>query len=280
MKWTRKAALIAGLALITTTNLVALGGAAYNRSGEPDSTLSVTQRELRPSYAGVGRKENSGLTLHLRWRVLQQTEIRSVYAFDGEGGGAPAWLDAAKMAELGFDQKITVHRSGSDAEWRHERQLPRDALVVLELDGPVYQQALERARHAATEVESKNERGTGKKDAQEIIDREERWSSRLFAVDAGLDRDALRAKYPDRQKYAIVRGQVRPAWQPSGKVGGGTLYDLSAEAINVPLEMRGAFEGVLPASYQRSEDDKGRHFEARVAFGQRLEPWLIAATRR
>ncbi len=279
MKWTRKTALIAGLALITTTNLVALGGAAYNRSGEPDSVLSVTQRELRPSYAGVGRKENSGLTLHLRWRVLPQAEITSVYAFDGEGGGAPAWLDAAKMAELGFEQKTTTHRSGAEADWRRERQLPRDVLVVLELDGPVYQQALERARQAAKEVELKNDRGEGKKDAQEIIDREERASSRLFAVDAGREREALRAKYPDRQKYAIVRGQVRPAWEASGKVGGGMLYDLSAEAINVPLETRGAFEGVSPPSYQRSKDE-GRHFEAKVAFGQRLEPWLIAAAQK
>lgn len=276
MKWTRKSALIAGLALITTTNLVALGGAAYNRSGEPDSVFSVTQRELRPPFEGIHRSENSGLTLHLRWRVPLQTEIRSVYAFDGEGGGAPTWLDAAKMAELGFDQKTAVHRSGADADWRRERQLPRDVLVVLEMDGPVYQQALERARQAAKQVESKNERGEGKKDAQEIIDREERGSSRLFAVDAGLDREALRAKYPDRKTYAIVRGQVRPAWEPSGKVGG-ALYDLSAAAINVPVEMRGAFEGVLPLSYQRSKDE-GRHFEAQVAFGQRLEPWLVAAT--
>jgi len=278
MKWTSKTALIAGLALITTTNLVALGGAAYNRSGEPDSSLSVTQRELQPDHIGVYRKENSGLTLHLRWRVLQQAEIRSVYAFDGAGGGAPAWLDAAKMAELGFDRKIMVNRSAADAQWRHERQLPRDVLVVLELNGPVYQQALERARRAATEVESKNERGEGKKNAQEIIDRAERRSSRLFAVDAGLDRDALRAKYPDRQTYAIVRGQVRPAWEPSGKISG-TLYDLSAAAINVPLEMRAAFDGALPPSYQRSMDE-GPHFEAKVAFGQRLEPWLISATRK
>ncbi|HEX5685439.1 MAG TPA: DUF4824 family protein [Ideonella sp.] len=280
MKWTHQTALIAGLALITTTNLVALGGAAYNRSGEPDSVLNVSQRELRPSYAGAGGKENSGLTLQLRWRVLPQAEIRSVYAFDGEGGGAPAWLDVAKMAELGFELKTTIAASGADAARRHDRQLPRDVLVVLELDGPVYQQARERASTAAKEVEAKNERGDGKKDAQEIIDREERWSSRLFAVDVGLDRAALRAKYPDRTKYAIVRGQVRPAWEPSGKAGGGTINNLSAETINVPLQMRGAFEGVLPVSYRPPGDDEGRRFDARLAFGQRLEPWLLSATRQ
>lgn len=278
MKWTRQTALIAGLALVTTTNLVALGGAAYNRSGEPDSTLAVTQRELQLPYEGFRRSENSGLTMHLRWRVLQTTEIKSVFAFDGEGGGSPAWLDAAKMAELGFDQKPPVNRAGTDADWRHQRQLPKDVLVVLEMDGPVYQQALEHARHAAKEVELKNERGEGRKDAQEIIDNEEHRRSRLFAVDAGRDREALRAKYPDRQKYAIVRGQVRPTWEASGKVSG-SLYDLSAEAINVPLELRGAFEGVSPPSYQRTKDE-GRHFEAQVAFGQRLEPWLVAATQK
>ena len=34
--------------------------------------------------------------------------------------------------------------------------------------------------------------------------------SRLFIVDAGLDRTRLRQRYPDRAHYAIVHGTIRP----------------------------------------------------------------------
>ena len=279
MKWTRQSALIAGLALIGMTNLAALGGAAYNRSGEPDSVLSLTQRELRPAYATVHRKnENSGMTLPLRWRVLPSPKARKAYGLDGEGGGAPDWLDAGKMASLGF-QPMASNRTDTDEVFGYRRQLTREVFLVLEFDGPTYQRACEDARDMAQQVENKNERGDGRKDAQAILDQEERYSSRLFAVDAGLDREALRAKYPDRRMYAIVRGQVAPTWGPSAWSGEGAITRLSTDDINVPLEMRVALEGVRPKSYRQERDD-GSQFAAEVAFGQRLEPWLISVTRQ
>jgi hypothetical protein len=277
MKWTRRTALMAGLALIVTVNLVALGGALYNRSGEPESVLSLTERELRPPYTGGRGSENSGLTLQLRWRVLQEGEIKSYYAYEGEGGGVPAWLDDAKMAALGFQPLPATSEPGAGTGRRHP--LPRDVLLVLELNGPTHERALERARQAAKLVEAKNERGEGRKDAREILDREERLNSRLFAIDAGLDREALRAKYPDRQKYAIVRGRVRQDWWSRAQEGGGRIDDLSADQINVPLEMRAAFEGVSRAGRRPANDDDRLPFEARVAFGQRLEPWIVSAAR-
>ena len=63
MNWSRRHTLIAGLALVAVTNGVALGGAAWNRSGTPDSVLALTQRELEPPYMFKGAQENSGLTL-------------------------------------------------------------------------------------------------------------------------------------------------------------------------------------------------------------------------
>lgn len=273
MKWTHRSALLAGLALLATTNLVALGGAAYNRSGEPDSVLSVSQRELRPSYSGVREKENSGLSLQLRWRVLEQDESSRYSIYGREGGGAPAWLDDAKMASLGFEPLPAASQPGADVRRRHP--LPRDVLVVLEFDGPARQQALDRARGAARKVEEKNERGEGKKDAEEIVFWEERLSSRLFAVDAGLDPAALRAKYPDRQKYVIVRGRVRQDWWGRATAGG-RIDRLLADEINVPLELRAAFDGIRPDRDAQPEGE-ARTVQARLAFGQRLEPWLVEA---
>lgn len=280
MRRTRRYTLIAGLALVGLTNAVLLGGVAYNRSGEPDSSLRLTERELRPPYEWANRKENSGLELRLHWRVLQADDPNArLHRVATEGGGTPAWLDESKMASLGFDMARSTQRIEQNEDSAFERQLPRDVLVVLELEGPTYRMALERAADATKEAETTNEHGTGKKAAVELMDRETHRSSRLFAVDAGLDRAALRRRYPDRAQYAIVRGQVRPArlehsnWQPAG-----VITDLGATAINVPLAMHDAFKWVAPNS-AAIPTEGGTHIDARLAIGQRLEPWLISAAR-
>jgi hypothetical protein len=270
----RRTALIAGLALIVITNVVALGGAAYNRSGEPDSTLRLSERELRRPYAHAGNNENSGLTLELRWRVAQEAGVGvKGNRFDFEGGGVPAWLDLRKMASLGFDTRP----SAQGPVGTYHRQLPRDVLVVLELDGPAFAEAHARALQGAKDVEARNERGGGKKAADDIIEREAR-SSRLFAVDAGLDHTALRNRYPDRGRYAIVRGQVRPTGMQGNTAGAGYIDNLNAQSVNVPLAWRGALEGVQPETYGLPLREV-KHFDATLAFGQRLEPWLVSVVR-
>jgi len=280
MKWTRRTASAAGLVLILATNVVALAGAVCNRGGEPDSTLDLTQRELRLPGMWTGRRENSGLALRLRWRVLPAEVLHAdFYRFGGESAGAPAWLDSSKMASLGFDTKPSAGGASLDRTPERRTQLPRDVFIVLELDGSAYRQALDRAVKAAKEVEAMNARGEGTKDAQAIIERETHQNSRLFAVDAALDPEALRARYPDRTRFAIVRGQVRPAWSPAAAPSGGMIERVNAESLNVPLELRTVFAGVEPVLDGGTSRHAGR-FDARVAFGRRLEPWLVSAVRR
>jgi len=63
MTWSRKHTLIIGIALMALTNAVALIGVAYNRSGEPESELRLTQRELAaPYWRGIDR-ESGGIEL-------------------------------------------------------------------------------------------------------------------------------------------------------------------------------------------------------------------------
>ena len=103
MKKLHRYTLTAGLALIAITNAIALGGAAYNRSGQPDSSLALSDRELQVPYAAWSESENSGLSLRLNWRVLPvPAPGDSVYGYFGGRGSTPAWLDAQKMASLGF----------------------------------------------------------------------------------------------------------------------------------------------------------------------------------
>lgn len=273
--WTRRHTLIAGLALILLTNAVALLGVYRNRSGEPESMLTLTQRELQQPYGWGMYRENSGVSLRINWRV-PSAERNWNYSYSG---GNPPWLDQDKMASLGFD--VSPSKDTQDKFRWASRQLAKEVLLVLELDGPAYQQALQRAQQYAAEQDAKlaalpddKAMQNNAKSAHEEARREEQDNSRLFAIDAGLDLNELRAQYPDRNRYAIVRAQVRP-WSigAQGKIAG-YINGISIAEINVPHEYHAAFDiRVRPAIGQAAGR---RMFEASVAFGRRLEPWLVS----
>ena len=282
LNWSRGHTLAAGIALIALTNAIALGGVAWNRSGAPESVLKLTQRELWEPYGyGFGREEG-GLQLNLRWRALPRDPDVVLY---GEFQGAPEWLDEAKLRELGFD--VSPPPATRRASLRYDRQLPREALVVLEIDGPSYQKALERARERAAkeaakgEVTGKKGPGTPAEQARLFFQNEQTANSRLFAVDAGRDAQRLRAKYPDRARYAIVQGKVRASYQfGRGKEARWTGYvaDIQNGQINVPLEFRKVIESAQIPRRPGPAVQGAPPFEVTVAFGKRFEPWIVAAS--
>jgi hypothetical protein len=278
LTWSRGRTLGAGFALIALTNAIALGGVAYNRSGEPESVLKLTQRELwEPHGLGLDR-DGGGPQLSVSWRVLAADPDVASYA---EFRGAPEWLDEAKLVELGFD--ISPPPAARGAAWRYDRQLPKEALVVLELDGPAYQKALERARERAAKAAAgaaKSGPGSPAQMAAEFLKNEEASNSRLFAVDAGRDARALRARYPDRTRYAIVRGKVRPSYLfGRGKEARwtGNIEGVQNAQVNVPLEFRKALESAHPSIPPAGVAGGVPAFEVTVAFGKRFEPWIVAA---
>lgn len=271
--------LAAGALLILLANAVALTGVYLNRSGEPESRLVLSQRELSLPWDWHGGMENSGLALGLAWRVgaAQGSEYYGGYGFSG---GTPEWLDEARMAALGFDTRGWASDDGTRR--RFERALPRDVLLVLELAGPSWQRALERARENAARHEAARLANADSKEfiakakhAQEQLEREETVGSRLFAIDAGLDRAALRARYPDRSRYLILKATVRPQVVSADKARrvGGYVSGLGVSQINVPFALRPALEPAL-RNRNRTAKEPAIPFEATVAFGQRLEPWL------
>lgn len=268
--WSRRHTLISGIALILVANAVVLGGVAWNRSGDPECTLALTQRELQQPYWRGMNRENSGMSMRLNWRVIGGDK-RWNYSYSG---GAPDWLDQAKMESLGFDVSVA---QGMKANHQTNRQLSKEVLLVLEMDGPAYQQVLQGTRQNAAEQDARlaaqpdsEELKRKAKQAQDEAKREEQDNSRLFAVDAGLNQAELRAKYPDRSHYAIVRGQVRPWSTGKPEKIMGYINRISIDGINVPYELRSIFEqSVLGQPSARQT------FEASVAFGQRLEPWLL-----
>lgn len=269
----------AGALVLALTNAVVLVGVALNRRQPPDSVLTLTERELGPQWSWMWREgENSESSLRLRYRVESSANSSSPGSGEEEtfstyGGFGPiAWLDRDKLAALGFD--VAQPLTSADTDTHYNRMLGRDVLLVLELDGPVRARALRAARELLARRErniaANPDRQLGAEqlqNAQRAEQKEEYEASRLFIVDAGLDKTTLRQRYPDRTRYAIVNGNIRPYVVRDGKSArlSGAVTAVRCETINVPRQL------MAPA---RAED---RHpFTLDVAFGSRLEPWIVS----
>ncbi len=286
MTWSRTRTFIAGVTLILVTNIAVLAGVAYNRMDTPESTLALTQRELGLPYSLGFEGENSGFALKLKWRVLNEEandDTGPMIGYMGTGG-TPAWLDQAKLVALGFDVLKSENVAGG--RMHYAKLLSKEVLLVLELNGSAYQAALERTRRHLQKQESLLVANEGKKEfevrlknAKQHLEREELQNSRLFVVDAGTEVDTLRAKYPDRVRYAIVRGEVQPhlTANKTGSRLSGYIGDLSIDQINVPLAYRQVFEPILKST-GRGQPHPSSPYVVTVAFGKRLEPWITAAS--
>src|SRR5207237_4572834 len=111
-------------------------------------------RELSAPSRWYGNRENSGLALHLVWRVGSQTGTDvNAWRYAYIGGGMPAWLDLDRMRALGFDAPASL--DAARARSRYEKQLPREVMLVLELDGPAYRRSLELAAEHVARAEAK-----------------------------------------------------------------------------------------------------------------------------
>lgn len=273
MTWRGRYTLVAGLALIVLSNAVALIGVAYNRS-DTSSALLLTERELTPPFRWRGSKENSGLALSLQWRVLhEQSAGMEQYGWSyPRAGGSPNWLDKAKLESLGFS--ATQLDSAGKSRESFDNQLSRTALLVLEFNGPAYQESLERARRRAE--------SNATKAAKEVLDREQARNSRLFVIDAGLDSGALYEKYPDRSRYAVVQGQIslrqRDDRFPTQKFLG-NVSAMNIGEVNVPFTFRDVFDFAYQG-YDVNQQNSSIPFEVKMNFGKRHEPWIVSAFRK
>ncbi len=278
MTWTGKHTWFAGLGIIVLTNAIALAGVAYNRSGEPDTVITLSERELRLPYSWRLERENSGLSLRLRWRVIGSDDDRYDYL---SHSSTPAWLDEEKLQELGFPVNDAVATEANRR--RLNRSLPREVYLVLEYDGAAYQNMLSRARAykdkqqalADQNPEDKNIAGEAK-DAKERWERDLHKASRLFIVDAGLDPGALHSSYPDVSRNIVMRGTIQARvnsraddkWEVQGYI-----REIAVSNINIPLAFRKTLDPFIERD--QSNDSEDARYQVTLAYGKRYEPWVV-----
>ena len=261
-----------GFLMLVAANTVVLTGAAFNRSGEPESQLTLTERELQLPYRV--HAENSGLALRLTWRALGNSH---------SDWRTPAWLNAEKLEQLGFH--LNSYRSATGSSPFDGQPLSKDVFIVLENDGETYREAVNRAVAAldkekrSLEINPDDKRlQTNFEAAEKRLARERVEKSRLFAIDAGLDAKTLRQQYGDRTRFIIVKGRVRPGYpyhRKKNKVTG-HIAELSGANIHVALKHRKLLDAILSRDKATRNASGAPRYQVKLAYGSRLEPWIVS----
>ena len=252
------------LLLIVAANVAVLWGVSRNRAGEPKAELLLTGREFYPWLHQ--KAENSGRFLRLRYQ-----EIRNKGADDSWTSNP--WLNREKLQSLGY--RLPPEGASAEDSVYVPRFPKKKVFVVLELQGQAYEQALAQAT-AAVAAQRRAEKWEAWRDAERQLRQLRDEDSRLFLVDAGLDAQELLQRYPKRDQYIIVPGQAKIRWNSRRAAGEPRFYSwisIERDEIFVPLEFSAAFAGLVQQAQAR-KDGRPLQFQAHLAFGQKLEPWI------
>lgn len=270
----RKVSFLLSAALIIIVNVAVLTGVYANRGGDPEAEVVLTERELPLEFSTWN--ESSSMAMRLRWRV-NYPKAQGVYS----SWVSPEWFGETKLAELGFE--TDRYNPGVGKEASLPRPLPRRAYLVLEMDGAQYREVLTRVEQEERKARRKYELEPDNSRLQSLWEQnnanleEERLSrSRLFVVDAGLDTVKLREKYPERDRYIIVKGVVRMFfWHGEQKKLAGQVERILNQKIHLPTEHHHLFEQLDGYRVYSSSARKPPRYKAQIAYGSRLEPYLV-----
>jgi hypothetical protein len=234
---------------VLVSNAWVVVSAKRNQREASGGVLELTERELGlPPMMG----DSTAVSLDLGWDTYSSTR---------DHRGPPDWLTADKLAELGIDCRLPL--TSANARHHYSTQAPVPAFLVLEYEGEAWKAA---TNAAALKPDTASR-------------------TRLFVVDAARDPERLRQKYPDRGRWAIARGVVRPFFQdrnlrdgtplPAPRLGG--WIEVIPGQVFVPHPHSGVLQTLRGRDDQaeRATDAEPR-FAVTVAWGARAEPWVRA----
>ena len=268
--------LVLTAALVILTNAVLLALVAFNRSGDPEATVELTERELRLT---PGDSENTGVVLTLAWSAPFDLGSRQ--------GVQYPWFDRAKLESVGFDCRLPLDDPSAERFYQTQSMLSRPAFAVLEYGGEAWQQALERELAQAERNRQDTDKGVETAEAiKERTDNAIARRSRLVVVDVGPNARDLRLKYPDRARFLVLRSFVSLVYlaKPRGASGEGpgltgTVANVLPDTIYVPRELRAP--GDVLSMKPAPDEWPGRllkhdpRYRVTLAFGKKLEPRVV-----
>lgn len=199
------------VAVIVVMSMVGLSG--WNRTSEPNQVIELTERELSLPY-GIEQPSRAGapISLHLQFEGRHE-------ALDARN-----WLSEERLRALGFN--LATPAGAPEAADRYRRAPPRIGWVVFEYDGPAYREIARRRVLARKQEPWRNRLEP----------------SRLVPVDAGLDVEPLRARYPTG--HLIARAVINIEYLGPND-GGPLIYGTVREIVPSRVTVPGPWRDVL-----------------------------------
>lgn len=228
-----RVALPALIVLLLVTGMLVVSG--WNRSGTPPLSVTVTEREL----VLVDRGDDD----------LTDADLRIAIAPRHDPLDAQNWLPEATLREIGFPFNVAAGAPTAAEVYRNVP--PRTAWVVLEYNGPAWRD-IERRRAVA----------------EPRADQETREMSRLVPIAAGVDAEALRARYG--ANHLVVRGVVGLNFLPPS-AGGPLLYGTLRRLIPERVALDAALRERLA---QPGDGDAPTRYDADLAVGHLGLPYV------
>lgn len=254
--------LIVPLLVILLVNAWVLARVAYNRVGEPVQQLALTERELALPYRWKNNSENSGISLSLRWQALSDDVLKHRFS-------RSLAVTETTYYSLGFKRGEACPPSPR----RGGQALPVKAWVMLEYDGPHYQQYLHKWQEYIKSLEL-----TEEPDSQRLENARSNWrkvreeESRLFVVAVATSPELLVEMQQAGRHYwlspAIV-AQTDDCMTPQVRV-----VKLLSGNIAIPLQHRKHLEHLRPRHY--SDEPQPPRYAVKLAAGSLYEPWVSA----
>lgn len=277
--------IITSTLFLVLTNVAVLSGIAYNRSDNPASGITLTERELTITEYYSDTNENSGTALMLNWKSLNDDSITGKYYYYRD---RPQWLNDEKLEAIGFDlDDIIKNKIRKNKRKYNYDLLSSDVIFVVEYNDAAYRQDVATTEKKLNRLEDKaikfpDDSELTKKLAlqREKLVRMKLSETRLYIIDAGHDKQELEKKYTDRNKYLLMRGELKISWFDEKIVG--SIRNLFIRRIHVPL----------PYSKQLSELTNGvmyhiyggppiaPRYQVMLKLGKRLEPWIESVSEK
>lgn len=256
---------IVGISMVVVANLFVFSNVLSNRNLGEKITLTLSERELRVPYYGI-RKEDSSLTINIRWRLKNEGE--NFYRYSRKLKVSPK-----RIEELGFNVPKPL------GDRRRIDPVYEELYWLVEFNGKNYQQAVtaaeQRLQNAQVKLKDKDKKHE-LENLQRKLEEELNSSSRLFVVDVAEQPEQLDLSLAGSQ-YFIAKGLVKPAVEKnydktqSEDVFTYYLYfkELSTANIYVPL------------AYAKNTREQIKHdkreklsYQVEVNWGSRYEPWV------
>ncbi len=245
---------IAGIVVIANAGAFVI--VAGNSRGAADASLQLTEREMRLTNIGT---DTTGMTLRLEWDRLASMR----------------WFDRTKLTSLGFDCSMPPDDLKAKEHYGGPAILPRAVYVVFEYDP-------NRMAGSDNEMSQPAESSMGDRMVEKRVPE---YVSRLRPVDVGNDPRALRAAHPDRHRFLITSGTVRPnlvganAKGPA-RVQGQVLW-IDPIQVYVPQEIQATVVAAVGEGSSRQDNSEplahAPRYEVTVEYGSRWLPRIVAA---